>query len=101
METYEAIPRRVEAVQWDGMNHHEVLGFLGPEHALMAVGGYTVHLSEARVLVKSDTGGAWVELQPGWWVSRTVEPDPETGKHAVSVFTEGAFKNHWRMVLDP
>lgn len=51
----------IQAVQWNGNNYYDILGIAGKDRSTPAHAG--------RMFVQV-TGGAWVELCPGYWVSR-------------------------------
>ena len=76
--TFMSIPRRVDAIMYDGMNTDKVADFLGIENVLSGNGKL-----QARCSGEPDY---WRDLTPGYWISRDLESGV-TMTHSPIAFT--------------
>jgi hypothetical protein len=62
---YAARTLTVEAVQWTGHNNDDIINFAGPEKTYVT--------SPDGVLQVINGDCLWMEMHPGWWVTKTAD----------------------------
>lgn len=81
MSTYRSVPQQVEAEQFDGTDITKIITLAGPENVLFANGNLQVLAEDGR----------WVDVRPGWWVTKR-----ESG--GIIIRSNEAFSPEWRAV---
>ncbi len=85
VQTYRRSSQLESAICWTSFNLDDITAFIGTANS-------TYDSRSGRLLIRLET---WLEVYPGWWVTRY--EDPENGA-VFGLISASAFKRGWKKV---